>query len=132
MKKRSLLLCPALALALAWLVSAVADDPKPLAVTVGQQFKLTLQYNSGTGYQWVLAKPADDKLLKLVGPVEYKRPASALPGACGDMVWTFQALAEGKTGLRLNYVHPWEAGEKPAQTTNFVVVIKPPPPKNGN
>ena len=116
-----------LCLAFTWLATAGADEPKPIAVTVGQDFKLTLQYNSGTGYQWALAKPPDEKLLKLKGSVEYKRPESNLPGASGDMVWTFQALAQGKANIRLNYVHPWEAGEKPAQTTNFVVVIKPKP-----
>jgi predicted secreted protein len=40
------------------------------------------------------------------------------------MVWTFRALAEGKTQMELDYVRSWEKGVKPAQTTNFVVVIK--------
>ena len=31
---------------------------------------------------------------------------------------------EGKTELGLDYVRSWEQGQKPAQTTNFVVVIK--------
>jgi len=112
-------------LALSWVTTSGAAEPKPMAVTVGQEFKLTLQYHGSTGYQWVLAKPPDEKLLKLLGTPEYKRPESKLIGAPGDMVWTFQALAEGKTEIKLNYVRPWEAGEKPAQTTNFVVVIKP-------
>jgi len=116
-----LLIC----LALSWLTTAGAAEPKPIAVKVGQEFKLTLQYNASTGYQWVLAKPLDEKLVKLLG-TEYKRLDSKLVGAGGDMVWTFQALAEGKAQIGLNYVRPWEKGAKPAETTNFVVVIKAP------
>ena len=125
----SLLIC----LALSWLTTAGAEEPKPLAVTVGQEFKLTLQYNSSTGFQWVFAKPLDAKRLKLKN-TDYQRPDPKLPGAPGDMVWTFQALAEGKADIRLNYVHPWDSSMKPAETTNFVVVIKPKPdkPPKGN
>jgi inhibitor of cysteine peptidase len=112
-------------LALVWLAAAQAGEPKPVAVTVGKEFKITLQCNPTTGYQWVLAKAPDEKLAKLLRS-EYKRLDSKLVGAGGDMVWTFQALAEGQTQMELNYVRPWEKGEKPAQTTNFVVVIKAP------
>jgi inhibitor of cysteine peptidase len=118
--KFALLTC----LALVWLATAQAGEQEPIAVTVGKEFKITLQYNATTGYQWVLAKPPDEKLVKLLR-TEYKRLDTKLVGAGGDMVWTFQALAEGKTKLELNYVRPWEKGEKPAQTTNLVVVIKP-------
>ena len=111
-------------LALLWLATAQAGEPKPIAATVGQEFKVTLQYNATTGYQWQLAKPPDEKLVKLLSS-EYKRPKSDLIGAGGDMVWTFKALEEGKAKIELNYVRPWEKGTKPAQTTNFVVVIKP-------
>jgi inhibitor of cysteine peptidase len=117
----SLLTC----LMLVWLATAQAGDPKPMTVTAGQQFKITLQYNASTGYQWVLAKAPDAKLVKLLG-TEYKRLDTKLIGAGGDMVWTFQALAEGKTQIGLDYVRPWEKGQKPAQATNFVVVIQAP------
>jgi len=110
-------------LVLVWMATAQAGEPKPLAVTVGKEFKITLQYNASTGYQWVLAKPPDAKLVKLLS-TDYKRLDSKLAGAGGDMVWTFQALAEGKTQIGLDYVRPWERGQKPAQSTNFVVVIK--------
>ena len=117
----SLLTC----LTLVWLATAQAADPKPVTVTSGQEFKITLQYNASTGYQWVMAKAPDEKLVKLLG-TDYKRLDTKLVGAGGDMVWTFQALAEGKTQIELNYVRPWEKGQEPARTTNFVVLIKAP------
>ena len=119
--KYSVLTC----LAFIWLATAQAGGPKPIAVTVGKEFKITLRSNPTTGYQWVLAKPLDEKLVKLLGS-EYKQPDSRLVGAGGDMVWTFQALAKGKTRMGLDYIRPWEKGQKPVQTTNFTVVIKAP------
>ena len=110
-------------LVLGWLAGAAAGEPGPITVTVGQEFRVTLPCNLTTGYQWQLAKAPEGKLVKLLGS-EYKRGESKLIGAGGDMVWTFRALAEGKTELGLSYVRPWERGEKPAQTTNFVVVVK--------
>jgi inhibitor of cysteine peptidase len=110
-------------LALVWLAAAQAGGSKPVAATVGKEFKITLQCNPTTGYQWVLAKAPDEKLAKLLRS-DYKRPDSKLVGAGGDMVWTFRALTEGQTQVELNYVRPWEKGVKPAQTTNFVVLIK--------
>ena len=112
-------------LAVVWLATAHAGDSKPLTVTAGKEFNITLQYNASTGYQWVLAKAPDQKLVKLLG-TEYKRLDPKLIGSGGDIVWTFRALAAGKTQIGLDYVRPWEKGQKPARTTNVVVVIKAP------
>jgi inhibitor of cysteine peptidase len=117
--KLSLLIC----LALACLMNAGAAELKPITVKAGQEFKLTLHANATTGYQWLLAKAPDERLVRLLGS-EYKRLDSKLMGAGGEMVWKFQALAEGKTEISLNYIRPWEKGVKPVETTNFVVVIK--------
>lgn len=117
--KYSLLTC----LALVWLATAQAGNPRPIAATIGKEFKITLRCNPTTGYQWVLARPPDEKLVKPLGS-EYKRLDSKLLGAGGDMVWTFLPLAKGKTQMGLDYIRPWETTQKPAQTTNFVVVIK--------
>jgi inhibitor of cysteine peptidase len=110
-------------LALFWLATAQAADPKLITAAAGQEFKITLQCNPTTGYQWQLAKPPDAKLVKLLRS-EYKPSESKLLGAGGQMLWKFQAIEEGRTELRLDYIRPWEKGEKPAQTTNFVVVIQ--------
>ena len=110
-------------LALLWLAAAQAGEPKPIAVTVGQEFKVTLQYRLASGYQWQLAKPPEATLVKLLSS-EYRRSDAKLAGAGGDMVWTFRALAAGKAEMGFSYVRPWERGVKPAQTTNFVVFIQ--------
>jgi inhibitor of cysteine peptidase len=112
-------------LALGALLTVGAAERKPITVTVGQEFKITLQYNSSTGYQWQFAKPPDENFVKLLN-TDYKPANSKLVGAPGDEIWTLKAVAKGRTKLELNYVRPWEKGTKPAQTTNFVVVINSP------
>jgi inhibitor of cysteine peptidase len=111
-----------LCLGFSWLLNAGAAEPKPIDVRAGQEFKITLQSNPTTGYLWRFAKPPDEKFLKLVS-TKYQAPESKLVGAGGSEVWTFKALAEGKTTLELNYQRPWEKSIPPAQSTNFVVVI---------
>jgi len=106
-------------------LTAGAAESKPIAVMVGQEFKISLQCNPTTGYQWQFAKPPDEKFVRLLGS-EYNRPDTKLVGAGGHEVWTFNAVAEGKTKLKLNYVRPWEQGIKPARSTNFVVAIQQP------
>ncbi len=110
-------------LALCWLASVQAGEPKPLAVVVGQEFKITLPANATTGYQWVLDQPPDEKLVRVLKS-NYKRSDSKLMGAGGKMTWTFKALAAGKTEMKLKYARPWEKTEPPAQATNYVVIIK--------
>ncbi len=114
-----------LCLALGSFLTAGAAESKPRVVKVGQEFTIRLQSNATTGYKWQFAKPPDENFLKLLRS-DYKHPASKLVGAGGEEIWTFKALTEGKTTIELNYVRPWEKDTKPAQSTNFVVVIKSP------
>src|SRR4051794_16054094 len=84
-----------------------APDNKPTNVAVGQEFKLTLESNPSTGNQWLLAKPLDERLLKLLG-TEYRRGRSGAPGSPGTEILTFKALGEGKTEIHLKYGKLWE------------------------
>ncbi len=104
------------------LVAAGVAAETPVQTRVAERFQLTLLYNMGTGYQWQPLDQPDAKLLKLIG-TEYRSPANNQPGAEGEQVWTFEALAPGKTKLTFSYVRPWEKSAPPARTTNFTVVI---------
>jgi inhibitor of cysteine peptidase len=99
-----------------------AAERKPITVAVGEEFKISLESNASTGYQWLMAKPLDEKLLKLLGS-EYKRGRPGTPGGGGNEILSFKALAEGKTQIQLKYARLWEGDANPSRTTNFVVVI---------
>jgi predicted secreted protein len=101
--------------------TALAAEPKPITVGLGQEFKIALESTPSTGFQWLIARPLDENLLKLLGS-EYKRGRPGL-GAPGHDVLSFRALAEGKTQISLKYGRLWEKEVGAARTTNFVVVI---------
>jgi len=96
---------------------------KSYEVKPGKRFKITLESNRSTGYQWRLARPVDQKVVKLVGS-GYQSPQVKLPGAGGKEIWTFEAVGRGRTEIAMQYVRPWEKGEPPARTARFVVVVK--------
>lgn len=95
---------------------------KPITVSVGQEFKIILEANSSSGNQWLMARPLDERLLKLLSN-EYKRSRPGATGASGNEVLSFKALSEGKTQIHLKYAKLWERDAAPSQTTNFVIVI---------
>jgi predicted secreted protein len=111
-----------LLLAISWVANGAAPEekPKPIRAAVGQEFKLTLESNPASGNQWLLARPLDERLLKLLGS-EYKRGRGA--SSPGSEVLSFRALAEGKTEIYLKYGKLWENDVAPARKTNFVVLI---------
>jgi inhibitor of cysteine peptidase len=111
-----------LSLGLFLLSTAVAAEQKPINVATGQEFKIALESNPSTGNQWLIARPLDESLLKLLG-TEYKRGRSGTAGAGGHDVLSFKALGEGKTQIYLKYGRLWEKNDGPTRTTNFVVVI---------
>ena len=120
-------LLPALFLALGWLTAAWAAEPKPINVTVGEEFRIELESDFSTGCQWLPYRPLDEKLLKLVGKPSRRREK---PGAkVGFEVLTYKALATGKTVIHLKYDRLWEKAAAPLRVTNVVVVISPPKTK---
>lgn len=95
-------------------------------VRVGQQFTITMDSNRTTGFQWQLAKPLDETIVKLVG-AEYRAPDALLPGAGGKEIWTFRAQGSGKAEIAFKYVRPWEKDAPPAREQDYAVTVKSPP-----
>lgn len=111
-------------------VIAVASPSQPSAGTsqhkeihVGEELRITLESNRSTGYQWKLAKPLNQTVIKLVHS-RYIGPAKQIPGAGGTEEWIFTGVGVGKTEIHLEYVRPWEKGGAPAKTVTYTVVVK--------
>jgi len=102
--------------------NVLINQGKQLSATVGQKFTITLESNQTTGYQWQLAKPLDESIVKLVGS-EYEAPKSGLVGQGGREVWTFEAVSQGITQIAMKYARPWES-TPPAQEQLFSVTVK--------
>jgi inhibitor of cysteine peptidase len=100
-----------------------ASTPNSLEAKVGQEFTITLESNATTGYQWQLAKPLDESMVKLVGS-EYKAPQDGRVGQGGEEIWTFKAMGTGKTEVAMKYVRSWEKDVQPAEERTFTVTVK--------
>jgi len=107
---------------LAWCCSSAIAAEKPIAVVVGQEFRITLDSNANSGNQWLMARPLDEHLLRLLG-TEYKRGRPGSAGSAGNEILSFKALGEGKTQIHLKYGKLWERDPAPVQPTNFIMVI---------
>lgn len=88
----------------------------------GENFTITLESNPTTGYSWQLAKPLDEKIVKLVGS-EYVPSKTDLVGAGGEENWTFLAVKKGTTRISLKYVRPWEKDKPPVEEKTFLVKV---------
>ena len=100
------------------------DDGKSVTVHPGDTVRIKLKSNRTTGYSWALSGKLDEKVLKSEGN-EYKvdeHPAGMV-GVGGSDVWTFKALAAGKTEIVLGYARPWEKDKAPAQAFKLTVVV---------
>jgi len=94
-------------------------------VEVGKRFSITLESNPTTGYQWQLAKPLDESILKFID-TKYKTLATEFPpppGTGGIDIWTYEAVGSGTAEICLKYVRPWESFT-PAKEQTFEIIVK--------
>jgi len=118
--KRSLLLALFLLIAVQGQGSLGQDD-STIEVKVGQEFIVTLDANHTTGYQWALAEPLNEKIVKLVSAV-YSLPKTKHLGQGGTEIWAFKAVGKGQIIMKLNYARSWERG-RPSKKMNYVVQV---------
>jgi inhibitor of cysteine peptidase len=106
--------------------SLFASEPGPrpadVVATTGRQFAITLDANRPTGFQWELAQPLDEDVVRLAGTA-YEQVPGAVPGAGGKEVWTFDAVAPGWAKIELVYRRPWEE-MAPAKISVFSVEVE--------
>ncbi|MBA4389779.1 MAG: hypothetical protein C0399_02445 [Syntrophus sp. (in: bacteria)] len=95
----------------------------PINTKVGKAVSITLDSNPTTGYQWQLANPVDEKVLKLISS-EYRPPKTKKLGAGGKEVWTFKALSTGQTIINFEYVRPWEKDRGAAEQATFTIKVQ--------
>ena len=86
------------------------------------KLEIALDSNPTTGYRWEVAS-MDESVLRQVGEPEFKSDSKAL-GAGGKTIFTFQAVSEGKTVLKLIYRRSWEKKAQPAKVFEVSVEVK--------
>ncbi|HUS13857.1 MAG TPA: protease inhibitor I42 family protein [Chloroflexia bacterium] len=104
------------------------DPGHVITITAEAEFTVVLTANHSTGYSWELAKPTRRTLVEHVSTRYEQEQVAAGPnpvaGAGGYEIWTFRAVAQGRTRLTFHYRRPWETNSAPAEITRFAVRIK--------
>lgn len=96
----------------------------PITTQTDKEFTVTIESNPTTGYRWQLAKPLDEKVVKLVAS-RYDSPGrNGLVGTGGREAWTFKATGKGKTTIEMKYVRSWEKNQPPARVATYSVEVK--------
>jgi predicted secreted protein len=101
----------------------ITDPARPLTVSPGAKFVVVIASNRTTGFSWQIAEPINEKVVKLLKS-EYLSARSDLDGAGGKEVWTFTAVAAGKTTICLHYIRPWEKGKPPEREATYTVIVR--------
>jgi predicted secreted protein len=98
----------------------------------GTRFAVELDANATTGFRWRLGQPLDAHVVRLRG-TEYRVRDPQRTGGGGTEVWTFEAVAPGRTAILFEYVRPWERETPPVRTRTVVVEVErsapPAPPR---
>ena len=101
------------------------DAGKNLILRQGDQLTVTLSTNPTTGYSWGVVDRSQG-LLKQVGEsrVVQSSHRPGMVGVGGRQVWTFLAVATGKTTLGFSYARSWERGVAPVRMIGWPVTIR--------
>lgn len=99
----------------------VSDPAKPIEVTAGNEFTITVKTNLPSEYHWEVGEALDTKFVEYVWknhvPDDPNNPSSS-----GKDVWRFKAIAPGKTTITLGYYQGMT--ENAPQKPVFTIVVK--------
>lgn len=97
------------------------DGGSTVRLRAGKALQVRLRSARSGGYDdWVLATAPDPVVLKPTG-AEHEPPTVVMPGASGNDVFRFEALAKGRTRLVATATRPWKGGETETFTLDVVV-----------
>jgi len=99
-----------------------ADAGKTVSLPVGAVLVVALEGNPTTGYTW--EKVAGDAAVLSESGESTFAPVSEAPGSGGTRTFTFEAVATGRTPLKLVQHRSWEEGVDPLQTFEVEVAVE--------
>ncbi len=104
-----------------------AEAAETTTLQLGGKFSSEMESNPTTGFEWRLARPLDEKIIKLADKTFIPRDNPGprpVAGAGGKEIWTFEAVGRGTTEISLEYVRSWETGIPPNRTMTYQVEVK--------
>jgi inhibitor of cysteine peptidase len=96
------------------------SQPGPVALARGQGLDIVLPMNAGTGYGWRL----DQEASPILGGGSSRVTDTDRPGGPVTTIYSYQALARGKTTLAFTLKRPWMPDAPDDQKAVFQVKVR--------
>ncbi|MDD5382052.1 MAG: protease inhibitor I42 family protein [Candidatus Margulisbacteria bacterium] len=113
-------------LLLAVLLAGCRDGGKAggptMQVEKGKPFKLELEANPTTGYNWYITE-MDESFFRVLDS-GYQAKATGRVGTGGTSYWKILPLKNGSSKIRLLYFRPWEGKDKAVEEYRIRAVIR--------
>lgn len=107
-------------------LGACTPEPNsdPSAMSIGEEFTISLEANATTGYDWVVVSPEDESVITLVAEEYDVSGLSFGDGAGGEQSFTFQATGIGETQVVLHYMQPWDPSTRADEYVQDISVVR--------
>jgi predicted secreted protein len=99
----------------------LSDPAKPIEVTAGDQFTITVRTYLTSDYHWEIAEALDPKIVSYVWK-DHVPDDPNQPNSSGKDIWRFTAVGPGQTTITLGYYQGMT--ENAPQKPVFSVVVK--------
>ena len=107
----------------AMIVATRESDGRLITLKKGDKLQVRLEENATTGYSWTVLNQNQSVCRQLSD--KFVAPTSALVGAPGVRVVTFEAIVPGDGVLLFNYLRPWEKDRRPAAKMVLPIRVSP-------
>jgi len=96
------------------------SQPGPVTVARGQALDIVLPMSAGTGYGWRLDREADP----ILDGGSSRVTSADRPGGPVTTIYSYKAVARGKTTLSFTLKRPWDADKPDDRKAVFQVRVR--------
>ncbi len=100
----------------------ITDPSKPIEVTVGSEFTITVKTNSSPQLHWEIGKALDTNIVLYVWKDHVANNPNNTSDLSGLDVWRFKAVAPGQTTITLGYYQG--DTENTSEMPVYTIVVK--------
>ena len=98
------------------------------SIVVGEEFKVALESNAGTGYEWQ-CQLKENAILLVQTPPEISPVDTGVVGGRVRTIYVLQGTSVGKVSVSLVLVRSWEKNVAPSKIVTLTLTVTETPPE---